>query len=343
MGRIYFPNQRIVKIHRWKPETGDRFSASGDLAIVNAIRRMNGNHSGGFLLWSVLRMNQDGFVMGMSDKHLLNEYGIKRKTYLFSWDVLIDAGFILQTDESGNRYDFYEYPEDHAKSPLKGLLDEGKSPETGLLKVPLADFQKSPEGSFKSPFKGTETDKGHIIDTDNNNIPPTPQGDVEAAAQRFESFWQEYPKRLKRNEAYKAFLDLNPDDDLFQKILDAVKAAKKSATWQEQRYIPYAAKWLRDHRWEDDYDTDKQVSFYDDDEDKHDQPEEQKEEPAKPKQQKELFYTKDQKSLIWVDITELGIYEGYKITTDGRVMDKDHEVIDETERLRELLKKKGIL
>ena len=44
-------------------------------------------------------------------------------------------------------------------------------------------------------------------------------------------------------------------------MVNAITAQKKSAQWQEQRYIPHPATWLNGHRWEDEptKDTGKRV------------------------------------------------------------------------------------
>ena len=73
-------------------------------------------------------------------------------------------------------------------------------------------------------------------------------GHDEAIEQKFEKFWGSYPRSLKREEAYEAYRDI---------ALDAVASSdeimKGLALYKQNlpdpKYIPAAAKWLREKRW----------------------------------------------------------------------------------------------
>jgi len=69
----------------------------------------------------------------------------------------------------------------------------------------------------------------------------------------FESFWAIYPKKVKKKDALKAWLKIKPDEELLNKISDALKQQKKSADWikEKGKYIPYPASWLNGERWND--------------------------------------------------------------------------------------------
>ena len=71
----------------------------------------------------------------------------------------------------------------------------------------------------------------------------------------FARFWKEYPKKLAKAAAQKAFLKLKLDEGLLTKILSAIELAKRSDQWtrDEGQYIPFAATWLNQRRWEDEY------------------------------------------------------------------------------------------
>ena len=70
----------------------------------------------------------------------------------------------------------------------------------------------------------------------------------------FEGWYVEYPKKKNRGDAEKAWKTLNPDVNLFQEMVTAVKAQKQQHDWKKEkgRYIPYPATWLRNKGWEDD-------------------------------------------------------------------------------------------
>ena len=70
---------------------------------------------------------------------------------------------------------------------------------------------------------------------------------------RFEEFWGEYPKKTGKAEARQNFSKIAPDDRLFQRMMDAVKAQKRTRQWQSEggRFIPAPALWLSRGQWED--------------------------------------------------------------------------------------------
>jgi hypothetical protein len=73
--------------------------------------------------------------------------------------------------------------------------------------------------------------------------------------QRFERFYEAYPKKKSRGDAEKAWAAINPSEHLAEEILQAVQRAKTSVEWTNEggRYVPYPASWLRDKGWMDEY------------------------------------------------------------------------------------------
>lgn len=69
----------------------------------------------------------------------------------------------------------------------------------------------------------------------------------------FDSFWASYPRHTGKQAAEKAFLRLNPDDDLLGIMLMAITAWSKSEQWTKDggQYIPHPATWINGRRWED--------------------------------------------------------------------------------------------
>ena len=73
-----------------------------------------------------------------------------------------------------------------------------------------------------------------------------------APGSAFTSFFDKYPNKINREEAWTAWKSLNPDSGNVLAIMDGLEAWKRSDRWTEEggRYVPSAAKWLRDRRWE---------------------------------------------------------------------------------------------
>ena len=70
-------------------------------------------------------------------------------------------------------------------------------------------------------------------------------------------FWPAYPKRVKKQDALKAWLQLNPGPELVEQILTAVQNHRRSEQWTKEdgQYIPYPATWLRGQQWTDEIAT----------------------------------------------------------------------------------------
>jgi len=68
----------------------------------------------------------------------------------------------------------------------------------------------------------------------------------------FNLFWSEYPKKVARKEALKAWTKIRPANGTQEIIVNALKQHKTCTQWMgERRYIPNPATWLNQRRWED--------------------------------------------------------------------------------------------
>jgi phage replication O-like protein O len=67
--------------------------------------------------------------------------------------------------------------------------------------------------------------------------------------ERFEIFWKSYPRRVAKPIAKKSFLKINPDGELFLKILSAIETQRKN--WNDPKYTPHPSTWLNQERWND--------------------------------------------------------------------------------------------
>lgn len=76
-----------------------------------------------------------------------------------------------------------------------------------------------------------------------------------ASSRGFEKFWGVYPKKRSKGDAEKAWNAMKPNEQLQDRIFDALERAKTSAQWQKDggQFIPYPATWLRAKGWEDEH------------------------------------------------------------------------------------------
>lgn len=135
-------------------------------------------------------------------------------------------------------------------------------------------YERIPANTKDTKEKAKEKEKAKDI---NNPPHKSPQGDdvalqaeslkVETAGgagkpvdhsttlvkQRFNEFWREYPKKTGKGAAEKAWNKIKPDRALFDSIMSALKAVKKSDQWRREngQYIPNPSTWLNQRRWED--------------------------------------------------------------------------------------------
>jgi hypothetical protein len=80
---------------------------------------------------------------------------------------------------------------------------------------------------------------------------------LSASVEAFARFWAAAPKQMRKAklDAQKAWAQLNPSSELVEYIIAALEAQKLTDLWKRDIGIPYAARWLRGRRWEDEVDA----------------------------------------------------------------------------------------
>lgn len=94
--------------------------------------------------------------------------------------------------------------------------------------------------------------KNHTYIREEDSTKKTKKHNSTEYSVEFEHFWTEYPKdrRVDKQIAFQEWKKINPDDALVATIIESVKAWKKCEQWQEPKFIPHPAKWLKNRRWE---------------------------------------------------------------------------------------------
>lgn len=84
-------------------------------------------------------------------------------------------------------------------------------------------------------------------------FPQKPPVGADVTAERFETFWKAYPRKVGKGAAEKIFKKLRPSGEILQKMLDAIEAQSHSDQWKRDngQYIPNPSTWLNQTRWED--------------------------------------------------------------------------------------------
>jgi len=89
------------------------------------------------------------------------------------------------------------------------------------------------------------------------NTTPTPSKGNEL----FDTFWKEYPKRVNKGAAEKAFNKIKPSKELVDTMIKSIQQHKMSEGWLKDggQFIPYPGTWLNAKGWEDELTTGIQV------------------------------------------------------------------------------------
>jgi hypothetical protein len=72
---------------------------------------------------------------------------------------------------------------------------------------------------------------------------------TETTRDYFTEFWSAYPKRVAKEDARKALSKIKLTDDLFAKMLQAIK--DQGLASMDKQFVPFPATWLNKKRWED--------------------------------------------------------------------------------------------
>jgi uncharacterized protein YdaU (DUF1376 family) len=84
------------------------------------------------------------------------------------------------------------------------------------------------------------------IDATHNPIPNTHNKEY---IDRFDIFWKQYPRKVAKPNAQKAWNKIKPDDVVLKKMLDAIN--QQGLYSKEIQFVPHPASWLNAQRWED--------------------------------------------------------------------------------------------
>lgn len=100
----------------------------------------------------------------------------------------------------------------------------------------------------------------------NGGVSQVPQGDTKVTHRKvahieghtysesgFDAFWLEYPRKVGKPIALRAWLKLKPSVELQTTVVDGLKKWKECGEWKREggRFIPHPTTFLNQRRWED--------------------------------------------------------------------------------------------
>ena len=96
-----------------------------------------------------------------------------------------------------------------------------------------------------------------VSDLKNKSLPiwgnrPRPSGWTERLEESFRPFWNDYPRKVDKGAARKAWKNINPDHELLIDIMAGLAKWNNSTNWIEgdKQYIKHPATWLNACSWE---------------------------------------------------------------------------------------------
>ena len=121
--------------------------------------------------------------------------------------------------------------DDHtSRNPeIRKIIAHTKSSNT---KLPRSDFEDAPKN----------------LGADNITL------DNKYIYAQFNRFWDQYPRKKNRKEAEESFIKLQPNDEVIGLIEKNISDRLESGEWEEQKFIPYPAKYLTNSLWLDEPD-----------------------------------------------------------------------------------------
>lgn len=117
--------------------------------------------------------------------------------------------------------------------------------ETVLKSGTVAKSKTVPESVSK-----TVPDSGTLLIKEEVNPDMGPSGKAEDG---FEAFWKQYPRKVAKPDALRAWKRLKPAGRLLADLMAGLERQKVSIDWQKGggQFVPYPATWLNSRRWED--------------------------------------------------------------------------------------------
>lgn len=115
------------------------------------------------------------------------------------------------------------------------------------VSAPTRPFTKQPEQKPKEPEKPAKAEEEKPTEDKPKKRGRPRKTSILSAKQQalFERFYEVYPKKVDRATAERAWAKIEPDEEMTEKIVQAVEASKKyDSRFRERQYIPNPASWL---------------------------------------------------------------------------------------------------
>ena len=122
-------------------------------------------------------------------------------------------------------------------------------------KVKESKVKESKVKEIERESRSFDADDASVCTSDDQKLIEKPRSPFKSLKQqeRFDKFWNVYPKQRSKGQAEKTWIKINPDDELLDAMLSSIERWKRSKEWLKDggQYIPYPSTWLNAKGWED--------------------------------------------------------------------------------------------
>lgn len=175
--------------------------------------------------------------------------------------ALVDAGMWEEDERDGDPgYQFVNWDEyQPTKADVEAKRERDRERKRNQPRTSGGKFAGRTVDGTDSARKVTESERNSADSTVPLPSPPLPSPSIAQGAQDpdgFAAWWAQWPKKVAKAAAVKAYKSALKKTDaltLGQKAHGFIEAEKRKGTAME--YIPNAATWLNQERWEDDTPT----------------------------------------------------------------------------------------
>lgn len=162
----------------------------------------------------------------------------------------------FKKDEEGNYYnERLEYETNKRKAYSESRRNNRKKKEE---KETYEKDMKNICNSYEEHMENENRNKNinKIKNKDNRGMGEEgKEKSIELWEAQFNDFYNNYPKKVKKQDVKKWFEKNKPSNELFSSMLSSLEQFRASTDWQKDggQFIPYPSTWLNQKRWEDEY------------------------------------------------------------------------------------------
>lgn len=152
--------------------------------------------------------------------------------------------------------------ENRTEINTKGISTKGISTEkdyntfTGTTTHTLITGREAGDQTDDSGIMEKLRDAERVV-SESREVLKKDKADKKALADRFDRWWEAYPRKVAKKAAEKVFEKIAPDDALTDAMIAAVRVQmEKDSRFRETQYTPHPATWLSGEQWKNDYSAD---------------------------------------------------------------------------------------